>query len=59
VEGLVLDLPPGPRAGGQFGNGGGRHRQIGHEAVVVGPFARSVADLDGESVDREGLGSAA
>ena len=29
VEGFVLDLPPSPPAGGQFGHGIGGHRQVG------------------------------
>jgi hypothetical protein len=59
VEGFVLDLPPAPPAGGQFGDGIGGHRQVGDETVVVGPLGRSVADLDGEPVDRDGIGGAA
>src|SRR5450432_474783 len=35
VEGLVFDLPAGAAAGGQFGDGVGRDRKIGDEAVVV------------------------
>jgi hypothetical protein len=36
VEGLVFDLPPGAAAGGQFGDGAGRDREIRDEAVVIG-----------------------
>ena len=59
VEGLVLDLPPGAAAGGQFGDGAGRDREIRDEAVVVGTLAFSVEDLDGEPVDQDGIVSGA
>jgi hypothetical protein len=45
VEGLVLDLPAGAAAGGQFGDGVGRDREIRNEAVVVSalwPIIRSL-----------------
>jgi len=45
VEGLVLDLPPGPATGGKFDDGIGTDRQIGDEAVAVGGLAASVDDL--------------
>jgi hypothetical protein len=41
VEGLVLDLPAGAAAGGEFGDGFGADRQVGDEAVGVGvPWRR-------------------
>src|SRR5664279_1748338 len=55
VEGLVLDLPPGAPAGGQFGDSAGRDREIGDEAVVIGSLTFGVADLDGEPVDQDGI----
>jgi hypothetical protein len=33
----------------------GGHREIGDEAVVVGPLSGVVADLDGEPVNRKGI----
>jgi hypothetical protein len=51
VEGLVLDLPPGPATGAKFDDGIGTDRQIGDEAVAVGGLAASVDDLDLEPVD--------
>ncbi len=35
IEGLILDFPPRPAAGGQFGDGIGGDREIGDEAVVI------------------------
>jgi len=55
VEGLVLDLPASPAAGGDFGNGLGGDRQIGDEAVGIGHLSFGVADLDGEPIDDEGV----
>src|SRR5580693_2424662 len=55
VEGLVLDLPSCPSAGGQFSDGVGGDRKIGDEAVVVGSLALGVEDLDGEPVDQDGI----
>src|SRR3979411_2017446 len=42
VERLVLDLPPGASAGGQFGDGIGGDREIGDEAVVIGSLSLGV-----------------
>src|SRR3954466_8414849 len=42
VEGLVLDLPSGAAAGGQFGDTVCGDRQIGDEGIVVGALARAV-----------------
>jgi len=56
VEGLVLDLPSCPSAGGQFSDGVGRDREIGDEAVVVGSLALGVEDLDREPIDQDGIG---
>lgn len=56
VEGLVLNLPPCPSTGSQFGDGIGRDIKVGDEAVVIGPLARGVAGLDGKPVDQDGIG---
>jgi len=55
VEGLVLYLPARPPAGGQFGHGVRRDREICDEAVVVGPLSLVVEDFDGEPGDRYGI----
>ncbi len=55
VEGLVLDLPAGPAAGGQFGDGVLRDREIGDEAIVIGSLALGIEDLDGKPVDCDGI----
>src|ERR1700722_4998996 len=55
VEGLVLDLPAGTAAGGQFADGVGRDRKIGDETVIIGSLSLGVADLDGEPVDQAGV----
>ena len=55
VEGLVLDLPASPAAGGKLGDGIGRDRKIGDEAVVIGPLSLGIESLDGEPVDRDGI----
>src|SRR5258708_5877911 len=55
VEGLVLDLPSGAAAGGEFGHGLGGDRQVGHEAVEVSSRSLGIADLDGEAIDVEGI----
>src|SRR5262249_80262 len=55
VEGLILDLPSRPTAGGEFGDALGGHRKISDEAVVVGSLSGVVADLDGEPVYRQGI----
>src|SRR3954447_18040605 len=56
VEGLVLDLPSGTAARGQFGDAVRGDRQVGHEGVVVGTLARAAEDLDGQPVDAHGSG---
>jgi hypothetical protein len=53
VEGLVLDLPAGAAAGGDFGDVVPVDRQIGDEAVVIGALSGGVADLDFEPVDQQ------
>ena len=53
VEGLVLDLPPRPPAGGQVGDRIAPDRQVSDEAVAVGDVSGGVADLDLEPVDLE------
>ena len=55
VEGLILDLPAGAAGGGELGDRLGGDRQVGHEAVVVGPLSLGVEDLDGEPIDAEGI----
>src|SRR3954452_20959742 len=59
VEGLVLDLPSGTAARGQFGDAVRGDQQVGHEGVVVGTLARAAEDLDGQPVDVHGIGGAA
>src|SRR3954468_23671387 len=59
VEGLVLDLPSGTAARGQFGDAVRGDRQVGHEGVVVDTLARAAEDLDGHPVDAHGIGGAA
>src|SRR3954465_12570750 len=59
VEGLVLDLPSGTAARGQFGDAVRGDRQGGHEGGVVGTLARAAEDLDGHPVDAHGIGGAA
>ena len=53
VERLVLDLPAGAAAGGQFGNGVTGDRQVGDKSVAVCDLAGDVAYLDLEPVDLE------
>jgi len=55
VEGLVLDLPSGSAAGGQFGNGFSGHRQVGHEGIVIGPSPLGIQNLDGKPVDDQSV----
>ena len=55
VECLVLDLPSGAAACGEFGDGVGGDRQISEEAVVVGPLSLGIEDLDGEPIDGDGV----
>src|SRR5713101_3398958 len=55
VEGLVLDLPAGTAAGGDFGDVVPVDREIGDEAVVIGPFSGGIADLDFKPVDRQSV----
>src|SRR3954468_9206026 len=59
VEGLVLDLPPGAAARGQFSDTVRGDWQIGDEGIVVGALARTVEDFDGEPGDGNGIGGAA
>jgi hypothetical protein len=51
VEGLVLDLPAGAAASGQFGDCVRSDRQVGDEGVAVGALAGGVEGLNGEPVD--------
>jgi len=46
VEGLVLDLPSGAAAGGEFDDVVGTDGQIADPAVAVGGLALGVEDLD-------------
>ena len=55
VECLVLDLPSGAAASGEFGDGVGSDGQIGNEAVVVGSLSLGIEDLDGEPIDADGV----
>jgi len=55
VEGLVLDFPSGPAAGGQVGNGFSGHRQVGYEGIVIGPAPLGIQNFDGEPVDDQGV----
>jgi hypothetical protein len=55
VEGLVLDLPAGAAAGGQFGDGVAGDSKIRDEAVVIRSLSPGVEDLDGEPVDQDGI----
>src|SRR5713226_2007313 len=55
VESLVLDLPAGSAAGGEFDDVGAIDRQIGDEAVAVGDLAGGVDDLYREPVDAHGI----
>jgi hypothetical protein len=51
VKALVLDLPSGTAAGGEFDDSAAIHRQVGDEAVAVSDLALRVGDLDREPVD--------
>ena len=55
VEGLVLDFPAGPAAGGQFRDGVLAYREIGDEAGAVGNLAVGLDDLDFQPVDQHGV----
>ena len=55
VEGLVLDLPSGSAAGGQFGDGFSGHRQVGHEGIVIGPSPLGIQNLNGKPVDDQSV----
>src|SRR6266436_999041 len=55
VESLVLDLPAGTAAGGDFGDVVPVDREIGDEAVVIGTFSGGIADLDFEPVDQQSV----
>src|SRR4051795_1220322 len=55
VEGLVLNLPAGAAARGQFSDTVRGDRQIGDKGIVVGALARTVEDFDGEPVDGHGI----
>src|SRR4029077_12614988 len=48
VEGLIFDLPAGAAGGGELGDRLGGDRQVGHEAVVVGPLFPGVVGLGAE-----------
>src|SRR4051794_41938474 len=56
VEGLVLDLPSGMAARGQFGDAVRGDRQVGQEGVGVGTLAPAAEDLDGPPVDGSRVG---
>jgi hypothetical protein len=53
VEGLVLDLPPRPTAGGELGDRVRADRQICYESVAIRRLAPGVDDLDVQPVDPE------
>ena len=55
IKALVLDLPSGTAAGGEFDDSAAIHRQVGDEAVSVGDLALRVGDLDREPVDVHGV----
>ena len=55
VESLVLDLPAGAAAGGDFGDVVPVDREIGDEAVVIGPLSGGIADLDFKPVDQQSV----
>jgi hypothetical protein len=52
-------LPPCASAGGQFGDGAGRDREIRDEAVVIGSLTLGIEGLDGEPVDGDGIAGGA
>ena len=55
VEGLVPNFPTGAAAGGKFGDGVRRNREIRDEAVVISPLSLVAEGLDGEPVDCDGI----
>ena len=55
VEGLVLDLPAGAAAGGEFDDVVGADGQIGDPAVAVGGLAPGVDNPDLDRVERGGV----
>ena len=55
VERLVLDLPPGATAAGEFGDVVPTDLQVGDEAVAISHFSTVIADPDAQPVDRHRL----
>lgn len=51
LERFVLDLPPGATAGGEFGDGTGRDRQISDEAVLLCPLTLAIRVFDARPID--------
>ncbi|MBY6243612.1 hypothetical protein [Methylosinus sp. Sm6] len=55
IEAFVLDLPPRPRAGGNFGDALAQDVERGDEGAVAGRLAFGVGDGEAEPIDLDAV----